>query len=56
MKFFLFSSLANLYLIISSSVMPQYVDTEQKQYDDFKLMSAFHKYLTIPNEESYNSF
>ena len=56
MKFFLFSSLAHLYLIVSSSVMPQYGDTEQKQYDDFMLMSAFHKYLTVPTHDSYSSF
>ena len=55
-KFFFFSSLAHLYLIMSSSVMPQYGDIEQKQYDEFELVSAFHKYLTIPTEESYNSF
>ena len=56
MKFFLFSSLAHLYLIVSSSVMPQYGDIEQKQYDDFGLLKAFHKYLTVPTGESYYSF
>ena len=56
MKFFLFRSLVHLCLIVSSSVMPQYGDIEQKQYDDFKLMSAFHKYLTIPTRETYSSF
>ena len=55
MKFFFFSSLAHLYLILSSSVMPQYSDIEQKQYNDFELMSAFHKYLTISTEEIYKS-
>ena len=56
MKFFVFGSLAHLYLIVSSSVMPQYGDIEQKQYVDFKLMSAFRKYLTVPTHESYSSF
>ena len=55
MRFILFSTLAHFYLIKSSSVMPQYGDTEQKQYDDFELMSAFHKYLTVPTEETYKS-
>ena len=54
-KFFLFSILAHFHLIMYSSVVPQYGDTEQKQYNDFKLMSAFHKYLTIPTEETYKS-
>ena len=53
---FLFGSLTLLYLIVSSSVMQQYGDIEQKQYDDFGLVSAFHKYLIIPSLESYNSF
>ena len=56
MKFFLFSILAHLYLIMSSSVMPQYGDIEQKQYDDFKFMSAFREYLTVPTHDSYSSF
>ena len=55
MKFLFFGSLVHLCLIVSSSVMPQYGDTEQKQYEDFKLMSAFHKYLTIPTQETHNS-
>ena len=56
MKFFLFSSLAHFYLIMSSSVIPQYGDIEQKQYNDFELVNAFHKYLTIPTEETHVSF
>ena len=56
MKFFLFSSLAHLYIIVSSSVMPQYGDIVQKQYNDYKLMSAFRKYLTVPTKQSYSSF
>ena len=56
MKFFFFSSLAHLYLIMSSSVMPQYGDTEQKQYDDFELLRAFRKYLTVPTRVTYDSF
>ena len=55
MKFLLFSILAHFHLIMSSSVMPQYGDVERKQYDDFKLMSAFHKYLTIPTQKTYDS-
>ena len=31
--------------------MTQYGDVERKQYDDFKLMSAFHQYLTIPTQK-----
>ena len=54
-KFFLFSSLTHLYLIVSSSVMPQYGDVELMQYDDFELMNVFHKYLTIPTQGTYNS-
>ena len=56
MKFLFFSSLAHLYFIMSSSVMPQCGDFEQKQYDDFGLVSAFRKYLSIPTDESYCSF
>ena len=56
MKFFFFSLLTHLYLILSSSVMPQYDDdNEQNQYDDFGLVSAFHRYLTIPTQGSYHS-
>ncbi len=55
-KFLLFSSLAHLNLVLSSSVMPQYGDIEQKQYDNFMLTSDFHKFLTIPTQETYNSF
>src|SRR5258708_12651770 len=53
-KFFFFGSLTHL--IMSSSVMPQYDDIEQIQYDDFELKKAFHKYLAIPTEETYDSF
>ena len=51
-NFFLFSSLAHLYLIMSSSIMSQCGDgNEQKQYDDFGLVSAFHKIPHYPNLE-----
>ena len=55
-KFLLFSSLAHHYLILSSSVISQYGDIEQIQYDDFTLMSAFGKFLTIPKQDTYDSF
>ena len=56
-KFLFFGSLAHFYLIMSSSIMPQCGDfTEQKQYDDFELVRAFHKYLSVPTQETYNSF
>src|SRR5258708_31040110 len=53
-KFFFFGSLAHL--IMSSSVTPQCDDFEQIQYDDFELVRAFHKYLAVPSQETYNSF
>ena len=55
-KFFFFSSIAHLYLIMSSSVMTQYGDIKQKQYNDFGLIRAFRKYLTISTEEIYVRF
>ena len=56
-NFFLFSSFAHLYLVKSSSIMSQCGDgNEQKQYDDFGLVSAFHKCLIIPTWESQESF
>ena len=55
-KFFYFASLVPLYFIMSSSVIPQYCDIKQKQYDNFGLVSTFRKYLAIPTEETYISF
>ena len=34
--------------------MSQYGDIEQKQYDDFELLRAFHKYLSVPTYKTYD--
>ena len=57
MKFFFLGSLAHINLILSSSLMSQCGgDNEQNQYDDLRMLSAFHKYLVIQTWESYESF
>ena len=55
-KFFFFSSLAHLCLIISSSVIPQDGDIEKKRYDDYGLMSAYRRYLNKPIRKTYFIF
>ena len=48
MKFFLFSSLAHLHIVMSSPLIPQ--------YDDFGLVGLYHRYLNRPTWKNYYTF